>query len=275
MSELAKSDANRDVIANFYSSIVKSYGNLRFRFRLSLQTGSRTEFPFFWLRPAELCKGIAMCGILSKAPSSFNVALLSLRWTIHVPVDLADTMSYDSKCGPGRPHFHAHADWDAAEKVELKDAIPNYNYTTDEEWDGWEAREMPFHCADAMEGPDNDTVVFDVASSLAVCVNVFIFVSGSGSWFPRQFQPARLDEFSRTGANTTTRSPTISRLIKFQTRPSLTTNLRPEPWSTVTRPTTTTRTTTAQPLPLPPLPTPPLCRRPPVGLPHATPAAMG
>lgn len=59
----------------------------------------------------------------------------------------------------------------------MKDAIPNYDYpATDEEWDGWEVREVLYHCTDAMEGPENNTVVFEMESPLAICANVFIFV---------------------------------------------------------------------------------------------------
>ena len=44
-------------------------------------------------------------------------------------------------------------EWDNSKEVELERATPAYNYTTDEEWDGWEAREMLLTCADAMEVP--------------------------------------------------------------------------------------------------------------------------
>jgi hypothetical protein len=74
----------------------------------------------------------------------------------------------------------ADAVWNSAEKkVELEDAIPAYNYDTDAEWDGWEAREMLLHCANATEGPGN-YVVFEFASTYVTGENVFIFVSLEG-----------------------------------------------------------------------------------------------
>ena len=76
------------------------------------------------------------------------------------------------------PFIHMHkSEWNRAKRVELKDAIPSYNYTTDEEWDGWEAREILFQCADAIEGPDTLTAVFELDGSVSVCAKVFIFVS--------------------------------------------------------------------------------------------------
>jgi len=58
--------------------------------------------------------------------------------------------------------------------VALKDAIPAYNCSTDEEWDGWETRELSFLCPIATEGPDSYTTVFELDSSIPECMNVLI-----------------------------------------------------------------------------------------------------
>jgi len=74
-------------------------------------------------------------------------------------------------------------DWDAAPKVNLSDILlePNYEYDDYEDgWNGWEAREIVFHCEGATIYHSSDnyyTVPLGFRSGGDICGNSFLFVS--------------------------------------------------------------------------------------------------
>jgi len=95
--------------------------------------------------------------------------------------------------------------WDAAEAKELRDVLPGYNYDYDDEWDGWEAREVVFECEQAIHRHDDEnyTAVLQVAVGLAYCEITFIFVSSAPLGF-KMSAPSECRSFSQTCPTTTT-----------------------------------------------------------------------
>ncbi len=66
-----------------------------------------------------------------------------------------------------------------ASRVELKDAVPDYNYRhrRGSGTAAGEPQQMVYTTLTPWRGRAN-SIVFEIQSTIAVCVNVFIFVSG-------------------------------------------------------------------------------------------------
>jgi len=93
--------------------------------------------------------------------------------------------------------------WDNATKMEIRNVLPDYTTEDEDEWNGWEAREISIYCKEAAQfhnyGEYYITLIFQ-SDTPNQCGNTFLFVSCEQQWdgYRLMFSLPRLPSLSHT-----------------------------------------------------------------------------